>query len=379
MRIFEHINIDFLGKRKFFYILSATLFIAGMLNIAFRGLQFGIDFKGGSEIVLQFDKPVEIANIRNYAVKMGLGEIEIKTFGQSTGVLIRTNLQEIPGEIYPKVVAEINKSIEATVPGIQAKIIDSTVNSITYRLPNPDTTSMIVDKLFALGFQSGKLSEEVTNTAMIVKIGISDWVQMNLKKDMPNNHFKVIKEDKVGPKVGNELKLQAIGAVFLSLLCILVYLGFRYKFIFAISAVIALFHDVLITLGLYSILYGLIPGLNLDINLTVMAAFFTLMGYSMNDTVIVYDRVRENLKIFKTKPLEEVVNMSVNRTMSRTILTGGTTIMSVGVLLIFGGEVLRSFAFTLFFGIIIGTYSSIFVASAIVVDYAKKFAKKMEF
>jgi len=379
MRIFEHINIDFLGKRKFFYILSATLFIAGMLNIAFRGLQFGIDFKGGSEIVLQFDKPVEIANIRNYAVKMGLGEIEIKTFGQSTGVLIRTNLQEIPGEIYPKVVAEINKSIEATVPGIQAKIIDSTVNSITYRLPNPDTTSMIVDKLFALGFQSGKLSEEVTNTAMIVKIGISDWVQMNLKKDMPNNHFKVIKEDKVGPKVGNELKLQAIGAVFLSLLCILVYLGFRYKFIFAISAVIALFHDVLITLGLYSILYGLIPGLNLDINLTVMAAFFTLMGYSMNDTVIVYDRVRENLKIFKTKPLEEVVNMSVNKTMSRTILTGGTTIMSVGVLLIFGGEVLRSFAFTLFFGIIIGTYSSIFVASAIVVDYAKRFAKKMEF
>jgi protein-export membrane protein, SecD/SecF family len=188
-----------------------------------------------------------------------------------------------------------------------------------------------------------------------------------------------LKEDKVGPKVGNELKLQAVGAIFISLLCILVFLGFRYKFIFALGAVIALFHDVLITLGLYSILYGLIPGLNLDINLTIMAAFFTLMGYSMNDTVIVFDRVRENLKIHKTKPLEEVVNMSVNRTMSRTILTGGTTIMAVTILLIFGGDVLRSFSFTLFFGIIIGTYSSIFVASAIVVDYAKRFAKKMEF
>jgi preprotein translocase SecF subunit len=214
---------------------------------------------------------------------------------------------------------------------------------------------------------------------MIVKIGISDWVQLNLKKDMPNNPFKVLKEDKVGPKVGDELKLQAVGATFLSLLCILLYIGFRYKFIFAISAVIAMFHDVLITLGLYSILYGLIPGLNLEFNLTVMAAFFTIIGYSMNDTVVVYDRVREMLKIHKTTPIEDVVNLAVNKTLGRTILTGGATLMCIAVLVIFGGEVLRAFSFTLFFGIIIGTYSSIFVASAIVVDYAKKFAKKVEF
>ena len=342
MRIFEHINVDFLGKRKFFYILSGLLFVAGMLNIAFRGLQFGIDFKGGSEIVLQFDNPVDVAQIRTYAEKMGLGEIEIKTFGDRSGILIRTNLQEIPKDIYPKVVSEINKSIAAAVSGIAAQVVDSTANSITYKFPNADTTRIIVDKLFAAGFQSGRLSEELSNTSMIVKIGISDWVQLNLKKDMPNNHFKILKEDKVGPKVGNELKLQAVGAVFISLLCILVFLGFRYKFIFAISAVIALFHDVLITLGLYSILYGLIPGLNLDINLTVMAAFFTLMGYSMNDTVIVYDRVREMMKIHKTKPLEEVVNMSVNKTMSRTILTGGTVLLSILVLFNFRRRSIKS-------------------------------------
>lgn len=379
MRIFQNLNVDFLGKRKYFYILSSLLFVAGMLNIAFRGLQFGIDFKGGSEIVLQFEKPVDVSQIRDYTQKMGLGEVEIKTFGDRSGILIRTNLQEIPKDLYPKVVTEINKAISTSIPGISGKVIDTSASSITYSFPSADTTRIIVDKLFLQGFQSGRLSEEITNSAMIVKIGISDWVQLNLKKDIPENHFKVLKEDKVGPKVGNELKLGAVGATFLSLLCILVFLGFRYKFIFAISAVIAMFHDVLITLGLYSILYGLIPGLNLDINLTVMAAFFTLMGYSMNDTVVVYDRVRENLKIHKTKPLEEVVNMSVNKTMSRTTLTGGTTLMSIGILLIFGGEVLRSFAFTMFFGIIIGTYSSIFVASAIVVDYAKKFAKKVEF
>ena len=159
----------------------------------------------------------------------------------------------------------------------------------------------------------------------------------------------------------------------------MVYLAFRFKFIFAFGAVLALFHDVLITLGFYAILYNVIPGLNLEIDLTVVAAFLTLIGYSINDTVIVFDRVRENLKIHKTMPLLELLNASINRTMSRTILTGGTTLLSVTVLLIFGGEVLRAFAFTLFFGIIIGTYSSIFVASALVLEYATKYNKKVQF
>jgi len=379
MRIFEHINIDFLGKRKFFYILSTTLFLVGMLNIIFRGLHFGIDFSGGSEIVMQFEKPIEISQIRGYAEKMGLGELEIKTFGSQTGILIRTSLQEIPRNLYPHVVAEIEKTMDQVYPGVPRKIVDSTVNSITYAFDNPDTTKTIVDKLFKAGFQSGQFSEEPTNTKMTVKIGISDWIQQRLKQDITNNHFKILKEDKVGPKIGGELKLQAIGAVLLSLFCILLFLWFRYKFIFAFGAVLALFHDVLITFGLFSILYGLIPGLNLEINLTVMAAFFTLMGYSMNDTVVVFDRVRENLKIYKTKPLEEVINGSINKTMSRTILTGSTTLLAVTVLLIFGGDVLRAFSFTLFFGIIIGTYSSIFVASAIVLDYAKKTSKKVDF
>jgi preprotein translocase SecF subunit len=143
--------------------------------------------------------------------------------------------------------------------------------------------------------------------------------------------------------------------------------------------VVALFHDVLITLGLYSVLYNVIPGLNLEIDLTVVGAFLTLIGYSVNDTVIVFDRVRENLKIHKTMPLLELINMSVNRTMSRTVITVVTVLISVLVLLIFGGEVLRAFAFTLFFGILIGTYSSIFVASALVLEYANRSKRKVQF
>ena len=143
------------------------------------------------------------------------------------------------------------------------------------------------EKLFAAGFQSGKVSEEPDNTQLDVSIGIADWIKENLRDKVKDNNFIVVKEDRVGPKVGDELKRDAVIAVALSLLVILIYLGFRFKFVFAVGAVAALFHDVLITLGLYSLLYGLIPGLNLDIDLSIVAAFLTLVGYSINDTVIV--------------------------------------------------------------------------------------------
>ncbi|MGB8317811.1 MAG: protein translocase subunit SecF [Ignavibacteriaceae bacterium] len=380
MRIFENLNVDFLGKRNFFYIVSASLFLLGFINMAFRGLHFGIDFKGGTEIVLQFDKPVDIANIRGDIQNIGLGTLELKTFGSETGILIRTELQQIPRPIYNKVVANINDSIETIMPGIPINIIDSSsINSVTYALPNPDTTNILVDKLFDAGFQTGKVSEEQNNKEMVVRVGISDWIKSNLRDKVKGNNFTVLKEDLVGPKIGSELKQDAVIAIFLSLLVILIYLGFRFKFIFAFGAVVALFHDVLITMGLYAVLYGVIPGLNLEIDLTVVAAFLTLIGYSINDTVIVFDRVREEMKIHKTTPLKDVMNMGINKTMSRTVLTGGTTLLTVFVLLLFGGEVLRAFAFTLFFGIIIGTYSSIFVASALVLEYANRTKKKIQF
>jgi preprotein translocase SecF subunit len=379
MKIFENIHIDWLGKRKLFYVLSTSLFLIGMFSIIFRGLGFGIDFKGGTEIVLQFQKPIDISDMRTEVEKLNLGTIEVKTFGGETGALVRTEMQEIPKQVYPKVLTSIEKEIDNILPGVERKIIDSTSNSVTFQFPNPDTTNILVDKLFEAGFQTSKVSEELTNTQMVVSVGIGDWIKENLRDKYADNPFTILKEDRVGPKVGNELKQDAIIAIILSLIVILIYLAFRFKFIFAFGAVLALFHDVLITLGFYAILYDVIPGLNLEIDLTVVAAFLTLIGYSINDTVIVFDRVRENLKIHKTMPLLESLNASINRTMSRTILTGGTTLISVTVLLIFGGEVLRSFAFTLFFGIIIGTYSSIFVASALVLEYATKYNKKVQF
>lgn len=375
MRIFEKLNVDWLGKRKMFYLISGTLFLLGILSIVFRGLEFGIDFKGGAEIELRFEKPIEIAEIRDQVNSMGLGNTEIKTFGGEEGVLIRTELQEIPESLVPRVTASIERAINKSIPGLPYQIVDSTNNSITYQFASSDTTEYLVDKLFNEGFQTSK----VQDNQLSVSIGISDWIKENLKEKMPDNNFQVRKATIVGPKVGDELKTDAVIAVFLSLLVILVYLGFRFKFVFAVGAVAALFHDVLIAFGLFSLLYGLIPGLNLEIDITVVAAFLTLVGYSINDTVVVFDRVREEMKLHKTIPLYENLNNAVNKTMSRTVLTGGTTLMSLLVLIFFGGEVLRTFAFTLFFGIIIGTYSSIFVASSFVYEYASRIKKKITF
>lgn len=379
MRLFENLNFDFLGKRKTTYIISAILFLIGIISVIVRGFQFGIDFKGGAEIVLQFEKPVNISDIRADIENIGLGNIEVKTFGGETGVMIRTELQIIPTEVYPKVITAIEDEIEKLQPGVSRRIIDSTASSVTYQFNTPQDANTIVDGLFAAGFQSGRVSEEPDNAQMIVSVGIADWIKENLREKIKDNSFTVLREDRVGPKIGAELKRDAVLAVFFSLVAILIYLGFRFKFIFAFSAVAALFHDVLITLGLFAALYGLIPGLNLDIDLTIVAAFLTLIGYSINDTVIVFDRIRENLKIHKTRPLKDIMNTSINQTMSRTVITSGTTLITVLVLMIFGGEVLRAFAFTLFFGIMIGTYSSIFVASTLVYDYALKYNKKVEF
>lgn len=379
MRIFENLNYNFLGKKTIAYILSTLLFALGLVSAIIRGFEFGIDFKGGTEIVLQFDNPVDIGIIRTDVENIGLGNIEVKTFGGETGVMIRTEEQVIPTAIFPSVVGYIENEIEKKFPNVQKQRVDSTANSVTYAFVNKDTTDDVIDALFEAGFQSGRVSEELDNNQMVVRVGIADWIKENLNLKIKDNKFIVLKEDIVGPKIGEELRRDAVLAIFFALIVILVYLGFRFKFIFAFGAVAALFHDTLITLGLFSLLYGMIPGLNLEIDITIVAAFLTLIGYSINDTVIVFDRIRENIKIHKTKPIYDIINTSISQTMSRTVLTGGTTLLTVGVLLIFGGEVLRAFAFTLFFGIIIGTYSSIFVASALVYEYSEKYKKKLEF
>jgi len=377
MSIFDK-QIDFLGKRKLFYAISGTLFVLAVLSIIFRGLQFGIDFKGGTEIALQFEKPIQITEIRNEFSKLGLGNVEVKTFGGESGVLLRTELQEIPKSVFPKVIANIENSIKEIYSG-NRKLVQTTSNSVVFEFDSSSIAKEVYEKLNEKGFQASLVVEDPNNRQISVRAGIADWIKENFSADIKSNNFSIVRETVVGPKIGGELKRDALIAVALSLLVIMIYLGFRFKFAFSIGAVIALFHDVVITLGLFSLLYDVIPGLNLEISVSIVAAFLTLVGYSINDTVIIFDRIRENFKIHKTAEIQENMNNAINKTLRRTIMTSFTTLISVIVLLIFGGEVLIGFAFCLFFGILIGTYSSVFVASAIVLDYALKKGQKISF
>lgn len=381
MRLFENINVDFLGKRKIFYIISISFIFLGLLTIAIKGLEYGIDFRGGSEVVVSFNKPVDLGDVRKSASEIGIGNVEVKTYGATTeNVLIRTPLQDITQDQFEKIVSTLKKTIEEILPDTLFEIKERTANAIVFTFSSPDTARIVTDHLLSKGFQAGLYSQEEANRDVIIRVGISDLIREGLIEKFTDYKFEIIKEDKVGPKIGKELRRDALIAILLSLFVILIYLGFRFKFVFGVGAVLALFHDVMLTLGFVSFFNGLIPGLNLEITQSIIAAFLTLVGFSVNDTVVVFDRIRENLKIHKTMDLKNLFNMSINRTLARTILTSGTVLLVILALLLFGGEVNRGFAFTFMIGIITGTYSSIYVASAVVYDWTIKRRKgKIEF
>ncbi len=300
MRIFENTNYDFLGKRKTFYVVSLAVIIIGFLVLfTMKSIPLGIDFSGGTELQMKFDKPVDISEIRTAMDDAGFLGMEIKTMGSDNDILLRTPMQE-----------------------------------------------------------EGQL--------------VSDKIQQTVKDNFADNNFEVLRTDKVGPKIGEELRRNALFAVLFSLIAILIYLAFRFQFIFAVGAVIALFHDVLITIAVIAIADAVFPNLRLEFNQSMLAAFLTLVGFSSNDTVIVFDRIRENIKLFKNEDITQIMNKSINATLSRTIITSGTVFLTVLVLFLFGGEVNRSFAFTFGIGIITGTYSSVFIASALVVDWKER-------
>ncbi len=305
MEFFKKTNINFLSIRRKTYIGSLIIIVLGFGSLFFKGIHLGIDFRGGTELVLKFDRAPKIGEIRDALGAIGLAKSEIKYFGTQGDILIRTSEQE-----------------EGT--------------------------------------------------------GMGDKIKDALHSHFPNTDFEVLKEDKIGPKIGKELRRDATYAIIVALIAILGYIAIRFKFIYGVGAVLALFHDVLITLGILSLVDGLFPVLSVEITQEVIAAFLTLIGVSVNDTVVVFDRIRENTKIYRSMSLLEIVNRSLNDTLSRTIITSGTLLLALLALLLIGGEVTRAFAFTLIVGLITGTYSSIYIASAVVVDWNIQRKKQKE-
>lgn len=279
-------NIRFIEWRKTFFFLSIALIFASIASVSLKGLNFGIDFKGGILIEIRTEQAARIGDLRDKLNTLGLGEVTLQEFGKPTDVLIRIQQQEGGEKAQTKAITAVK---EALGSGIEYRRVEF-----------------------------------------------------------------------VGPQVGSELREAGIKAVIIALIAILIYIWFRFEWQFGVAAIIALAHDIFITIGLFSVL-------KLEFNLSILAAILTIAGYSINDTVVVFDRVRENLRKYKKSPLPEVLNRSINETLARTLMTSITTLAALLCLFFFGGEVIRGFSFAMIWGVIIGTYSSIFIASPILI------------
>ena len=279
-------KINFLKFRKIAAVLSLLLCVASAGIFSAKGLNFGIDFRGGILIEIRTQGPADISKLRGTLSGLGLGEVQLQEFGQASDVLIR---------------------IERQAGGEKAQL-----------------------------------------------------VAVELAKKALGNEVNYRRTEFVGPKVGGELIEAGGTAGLLALGAMLVYIWFRFEWQFGVGAVVALLHDVLLTIGIFALL-------GLEFNLSTVAAILTIAGYSINDTVVVYDRVRENLRKYKQMPLTELLNVSINGTLSRTLLTSVTTLLALSALYFFGGEVLAGFSFAMIWGVIVGTYSSIFIAVPLLV------------
>ena len=384
IELFKQPNINWMGKAKYFFVLSGILLLAGWTSILFgRGIKYGIDFSGGTNVDVRFAQPPNIDRLRSSLAAQGLGNTEIQSI-KDIGTA-KTN------EVL--IFVEGKDQDEAALESSRAKVLGAL--NAAYGLANsdkPDFNVATVSSLAAvltqkdpllLGVNAGdryqQLAKKIldyrdknangvlTNFDDLSKVeGVTPAVMAAAKSSFFLGPFTIGGGAIVGPKVGAELRRQAIFVTLYALGGMLVYIAFRFEWVYGAAAVLAVFHDVLITLGFFSLLHSL---LNLEISLTVIAALLTLVGYSMNDTIVIFDRIRENNRLLRKESFGDVVNKSINQTLSRTILTSGLTFLTVLVLFLMGGQVLRAFSFALVVGIVVGTYSSFGIAAPLVVAW----------
>lgn len=381
MEFFRDTNIDFLGKKWYFLTVTMVLFVAGMVSLAIHhGPKMGIDFTGGTQVDVKFNRPIPADQIRKALESEHLGEATIQPVGgkNSDEVLISlplarlnaTELTQGKGDIlnvlYKHFGSEPGKQDLNNVS--QQALTDWLVQKDPYGLAGRGieqerTQYAALAQTILHEYRDTRWGGIVSSFDALGSIpGVSPNLVQLMRQAFFVGLFSIRGDSIIGPQVGSQLRGQAIRATLYALAGMLIYIAFRFELIYGVAAVVAVFHDVLITLGMFSIA-------RLPISLTVIAAFLTLIGYSMNDTIVVFDRVRENLPLMRRDRLADIVNRSINQTLSRTILTSGLTFLSVLSLLVLGGEVLRGFSFAMTFGILVGTYSSIAVAAPMMVAY----------
>ena len=377
MEFFRNANIDFLSKKWYFIAFSLIFSVAGIISMAHRWattghpLPLGIDFRGGTLVYVKYSHAPDDNAVRAQMDRAGLHNVRIQRFGTtaSNEILIDLPLQETSEQALDQGKDQIIKALQKNVPSDKRDLNNISAISLTAYLMQKDPLHLGTDaqQRYSAIAQSIVNFRDKTKGGVLSSLdelkGVAEpAVLAAIQNDFFLSDFGVYQVEIVGPQVGAQLRRQAILATLYSLAGMLIYLAFRFEWIYGVAAVITVFHDTLITLGAFSLT-------NKSISLTVIAAILTLIGYSNNDTIVVFDRIRENLKLMRREKLSDVVNRSINQTLSRTILTAGLTFLTVLALYLFGGEVLHGFSFALVIGILIGTYSSIAIAAPILVAY----------
>jgi preprotein translocase subunit SecF len=373
MEIFKKTNYDFIGNMWPFIILSLLLTVAGLASLWLKGgPKYGIDFNGGAFMDVTFIKRPSAEAIRSALRQKISGEIEVQEVGGTQEVLIQTGARDNKAlqTAGSDMIASLNSAFNKNATAQKLDFNLATQATLADRLRDPLARAGVAlseDQLQTLskaitGFrdtppQSGLVSSLDQLSAVP---GVTPKVLDVIKQECQPGNFAIRQLETVGPKIGADLRQQAINVVLIALAAMLVYIAFRFEWIYGVAAVIAVFHDTIITIGLFSLF-------NKQIDLTVIAALLTLVGYSMNDTIVTFDRIRENLKLGVRGSFVDIVNLSINQTLSRTVLTSGLTFLTAVSLFIWGGQVLNGFSFALVIGIMIGTYSSIFVACPILI------------
>jgi len=372
VEFFRNPNIDFLGKKWYFLAFSLVFSVAGVVSMLFwHHIPWGVDFRGGTLVYVKFAHTPDDHAVRSAMDRAGLRNAKIQRYGQVSNneVLIDLDVQETSEQALDRGKLTIIKALETNVPAGRADLNNASSLTVKNYLMDKDPLHLgtDADKRYTDAAQGvvnyrDKAQGGVLSSFDQLKGAVDPAVAASLPDAFYLSDFGVRNVEIVGPQVGGQLRRQAGLATLYSLAGMLVYLGLRFEWIYGIAAVVTVFHDTLITVGAFSLT-------KTDISLTVIAAILTLIGYSNNDTIVVFDRIRENIKLMRREKLSDVVNRSINQTLSRTILTAGLTFLTVLALYLFGGEVLHGFSLALVIGILIGTYSSIAIAAPILVAY----------
>jgi preprotein translocase subunit SecF len=374
LEFFHDVNIDFLGKKWYFLAFSLIFSVAGVFSMLFwHGIPWGVDFRGGTLVYVKFSHTPDLQAVRAAMDRVGLHDPKIQTYDQPSlnEVLVDLDVRETNEAALDQGKNKIIQALETNIPTGKQDLNNASSLTIKNYLADKDPMHLgsDADQKYLAQAQAIVNYRDKTAGGVLTSIdqlkgapGTDPATVATLKDGFYLSDFNVRNVEIVGPQVGGQLRRQAGLATLYSLAGMLIYLGFRFEWIYGVAAVITVFHDTLITLGAFSLLKE-------DVSLTVIAAILTLIGYSNNDTIVVFDRIRENIKLMRREKLSEIVNRSINQTLSRTILTAGLTFLTVLALFLFGGEVLRGFSLALVIGILIGTYSSIAIAAPILVAY----------